>query len=109
MGVLSRGELMPTVMDDPMTDRESKKTTMPVRLGTEALEAAKIAASLKGMSLAEYATEVLREVANRDIDQWSETRAEKSKAAKGVSPDKGKTGYPKQGKARPASEEVGEK
>jgi hypothetical protein len=108
MGALSRGVLMPTVMDDQMTDRESKKTTMPVRLGTEALEAAKIAASLKGMSLTEYATEVLQEVANRDIDQWSETRAEKSKAARGSSPGKGKTGYPKQGKARPSNEEGGE-
>jgi hypothetical protein len=66
---------MGTLVDDPMT-KEPERKTMPVRLGHEAIEAAKIAGSLKGMSLAEYATEVLLEAANRDIDEWSKTRAQ---------------------------------
>jgi hypothetical protein len=66
---------MQTLVDDPMTEERERKT-MPVRLGHEAIEAAKIAGSLKGMSLAEYATEVLLEAANRDIDEWSKTRAQ---------------------------------
>jgi hypothetical protein len=66
---------MQTLVDDPMTEERERKT-MPVRLGYEAIEAAKIAGSLKGMSLAEYATQVLLEAANRDIDEWSKTRAQ---------------------------------
>src|SRR5262249_10749914 len=73
MATASRGEPMATVADDVMTERERK--TMPVRLGHEAIEAAKIAGSLKGMSLAEYATAVLPQPANRDIDQWTQARA----------------------------------
>jgi hypothetical protein len=65
---------MNITMERPMTDRERK--TMPVRLGLEAIEAAKIAGSLKGMSLAEYATAVLLERANRDIDEFSEARTQ---------------------------------
>jgi hypothetical protein len=65
---------MATAMSDVMAEKERK--TMPVRLGLEAIEAAKIAGSLRGMSLAEYATVVLLEAANRDIDQWSQTRVQ---------------------------------
>lgn len=65
---------MAVAMEDVMADPERK--TMPVRLGHEAIEAAKIAASLKGMSLAEYATAVLLEMANRDIDEWTKARAQ---------------------------------
>jgi hypothetical protein len=63
---------MTTAMDDVMAEPERK--TMPVRLGLDAIEAGKIAASLKGMSLAEYATAVLRETANREIDDWTKAR-----------------------------------
>jgi predicted DNA binding CopG/RHH family protein len=64
---------MSTVLEvEPMPKRE----TMPVRLGTEAMETAKIAASLKGMSLSEYATHVLLESANRDIDEFSKARVQ---------------------------------
>jgi hypothetical protein len=55
---------------------------MPVRLGTEAIEAAKIAASLKGMTMSDYATAVLLEAANRDIDEWSKARVQ-AKTRKG--------------------------
>jgi hypothetical protein len=65
--------VMITTMEEPMTEPERK--TMPVRLGLEAIEAAKIAGSLKGLSLAEYATAVLLERANRDIDEFSQARA----------------------------------
>jgi len=67
---------MITTMEAPMV--ESERKTMPVRLGHEAIEAAKIAGSLKGMSLAEYATAVLLEKANRDIDEFSQARAQLS-------------------------------
>jgi hypothetical protein len=67
---------MSTVMDVLMKDPQSKKPMMPVRLGAEALEVAKKAASLQGMSLAEYATAVLLEAANRDLDRWSAARAQ---------------------------------
>ncbi len=69
---------MTTVLDEVMTEPERK--TMPVRLGHEAIEAGKIAASLKKMSLAEYATAVLLDAANRDIDEWTKTRTRDSGA-----------------------------
>jgi hypothetical protein len=74
MSIVSREDLMATVADDVMAEQERK--TMPVRLGFEAIEAGKIAASIKGMSLAEYATAVLTEAANRDIDEWTMARAQ---------------------------------
>jgi hypothetical protein len=64
--------LMETMTDEMMADQERR--TMPVRLGHKAIEAAKIAGSLRGMSLAEYATTVLLEAANRDIDAYSKAR-----------------------------------
>jgi hypothetical protein len=75
---------MATVADDVMTERERR--TMPVRLGLEAIEAAKIAGSLRGMSLAEYATAALLEAANRDIDRWTHARVQ---AAAGKGKPKG--------------------
>lgn len=69
------------LMDGVMTEPERARQSMPVRLGFEAIEAGKIAASLKGMSLAEYATEVLAEAAERDIDEWTKARAARRKGA----------------------------
>jgi hypothetical protein len=71
------------LMDDVMAEPERR--TMPVRLGHEAIEAAKIAASLKGMSLAEYATTVLLEMSNRDIDEWARARQQGQAKRKGGS------------------------
>jgi hypothetical protein len=51
----------------------------PVRLGIEAIEAANIAASLKGMTLTEYATQVLLETANRDIDEFVASKSMEQK------------------------------
>jgi hypothetical protein len=51
------------------TMAESERRSMPIRLGTEALEAAKIAAAYKGMTLSDYATRVLHEAALRDIEE----------------------------------------
>lgn len=47
---------------------------MPVRLGNEAIEAAKKAAGLNGETLTSYATRVLLEAANRDIDKFVRER-----------------------------------
>ena len=71
---------MTTMMGDVMSEKDRK--TMPVRLGHEAIEAAKIAGSLRGMSLAEYATIVLLESANRDIDEWTKARNQAGQASR---------------------------
>lgn len=70
---------MGTVLEaEPMAKRQitQKQETMPMRLGIEAMEVAKIAASLKGLSLVQYATQVLFESANRDIDEFSKARVQ---------------------------------
>ena len=69
-----------TVLEgNTMVDHE-KKSTMPIRLTLEALDAARIAASLKGMSVLDYASEILLERATQESDQWSLARAEASRA-----------------------------
>jgi len=68
-------ETVPAILEDEMTRRD----TMPVRLGPEAIEAAKKAASLKGMTLTDYATAVLLESANRDLDEFAKSRVKASK------------------------------
>jgi hypothetical protein len=70
---------MATVLDDVMAESERKPTT-PVRLEHDAIETAKVAASLKGMTLMEYASAVLLEVANRDIDEYAKARSERAMA-----------------------------
>jgi hypothetical protein len=52
---------------------------MPVRLGKEAIAAAKKAAALKGKSLTDYATAVLLAAANRDIDAFVREQTSKAK------------------------------
>ena len=56
------------VMGSPMA-KERKSNNMPVRLNDEALRWARIAASYKGLSLAEYASQVLAEVGKRDVEE----------------------------------------
>jgi hypothetical protein len=56
-----------------MAKQEPK--TMPIRLSMEAVEAVRIAAPIKGMTLSEYASAVLVEIANRDIDAYAKARA----------------------------------
>lgn len=47
---------------------------MAVKLTIEAIEAAKIAAAFKGMTLMDYASAVLIQAANRDIEEGYRTR-----------------------------------
>jgi hypothetical protein len=54
----------------------TKKETAPVRLNVEAIEEAKVAAATKGLSLVEYASEILLAAARRDNDEWSKARAQ---------------------------------
>ena len=49
---------------------------MPVRIGVDALEAAKIAAAYKGLSVVEYITQNILAVANRDIEEGHRSRTE---------------------------------
>ncbi len=51
------------------------RKTMALKLTIEAIEAAKIAAAFKGLTLLEYASGVLLEAANRDIDESYKRRA----------------------------------
>ena len=64
---------MSTALDLPMADREHK--TMSIRIGVEALEAAKIAAAFKGMTVMDYVTRLVLEAANRDIEEGYRARA----------------------------------
>jgi hypothetical protein len=60
----------------------TKRNDMPVRLGTEAIQAARKAAALKGLTLGEYATTVLLEAANRDLDEFAAGRVQAKKPSK---------------------------
>jgi hypothetical protein len=46
-----------------------KRSNMPVRIDEETLKWARIAASYKGLSVAEYVSRALLEVARRDIHE----------------------------------------
>ena len=62
-------------MRQPMAEPNPKeRRTMPIRLDVEAIEAAKIAAAFKGMSVMDYASRILLEQANRDIEEGYRNR-----------------------------------
>lgn len=64
--------IMDTVLELPvMTERERR--TMPIRIDVAALEAAKIAAAYKGISVMEYASQILLDAAKRDIEEGHRT------------------------------------
>jgi hypothetical protein len=67
----------------------AKKETVPVRLNLDAVEEAKVAAATKGLSLVEYASEILLAAARRDNDEWSKARAQ---GIARKSPRRGKAG-----------------
>jgi hypothetical protein len=71
----------------PMAKANKKDETMSVKLSTRALAVARIAAATRGESLAEYASRILIEAANRDLDAFNATRA--AEAAKPRPPKKG--------------------
>ena len=52
-----------------LTMTESERRTMPIRIDVRALEAAKIAAAFKGISVMEYASDILLAAAERDIEE----------------------------------------
>ncbi len=59
-----------------------ERKAMAVKLTIESIEAAKIAAAFKGMNLMEYASAVLLEQANRDIEEGYRDRSGEPKAPK---------------------------
>ena len=69
---------MTLLAENPMAP---ERKNMPVRLNEEALKWARIAASYRGISLAEYASQALIEVAKRDVEQGHAaiTKVEKPK------------------------------
>jgi uncharacterized protein (DUF1778 family) len=78
--VVSRDEVT-TLLPTP-EDIMAKKETMPVRLADDAIQIAKKAASLKGMTLSDYASEALLAIANRDIDNFAKERVKASQKPK---------------------------
>ncbi len=57
-----------------------QRNAMAVKLTVEAIKAAKIAAAFKGMTVMEYASQVLLQAANRDIEEGYCQRASGSPA-----------------------------
>jgi hypothetical protein len=53
------------LLDRPMT----KRTDVPVKVDEEVIRKARIAASYKGVTLAEYLSEALRPIVDRDIEE----------------------------------------
>jgi hypothetical protein len=56
------------------TAQMNDKKSMPIRIGLEALDAAKIAAAYKGVSVMEYVTDVLPKAADHDIEKGHRSR-----------------------------------
>jgi hypothetical protein len=59
------------VLERPMTQKARRG--MPIRIEEKALEAARIAASYKGMTVMDYASKVLLDQALRDIEEGHRT------------------------------------
>lgn len=66
---------MSAVLELKMANQGSERRTMPIRIDLRALEAAKIAAAFRGISVMEYASQVLLEAAERDIEQSYRARS----------------------------------
>ena len=60
----------------------AERKAMAVKLTIESIEAAKIAAAFKGMNLMEYASAVLLERANQDIEEGYRDRSSETKPPK---------------------------
>lgn len=79
---------MTLVAERPMAKDKDRKNT-PVRIDDEALRLARIAASYKGMNLAEYVSAALLDAARRDIERGHAElagEAAKKKGPEGGSP-----------------------
>lgn len=53
----------------------AKRNDASVKIDVEAIAIAKIAAGIKGMHLVEYLSELVKEHATREVDEWSAVRA----------------------------------
>jgi predicted HicB family RNase H-like nuclease len=76
------------VQEQPVARKKSsfdpgKRTDTTVKLDKEVAEDAKIAASYKGLSVAQYVTEVLRPIVARDIEEGHKRHEAAKKAARG--------------------------
>ncbi len=69
-----REAAMPAQMD---------QRTTSMRITVEAVEAAKIAAAYKGLSMMDYVAGIVLEAANRDIEEGHRTRSAPAKRRKG--------------------------
>lgn len=64
----------------------AKEEMMSVKLSSRSLEVARIAAATRGETLATYASRVLLEVGNRDIDDFNARRAAAAKPEEAKAP-----------------------
>ena len=64
---------MTLATETQMSDKDQKTTSM--RIGIEVVEAAKIAAAFKGVTMMEYVSKVVLEAANRDIEEGYKSRS----------------------------------
>lgn len=69
---------MTTLLDAPMT----KRNDTTAKIDADVLADARTAASYRRMTLAEYLSEVVREAADRDIEQYHALRSKPPKPKK---------------------------
>jgi hypothetical protein len=63
-----------------------RKITVPLRVTPESVQIAKKAAALKEMTLTDYASAALINVANHDIDEFAKAQVKASRKTKGEKP-----------------------
>ena len=64
---------MAVATESQMSDKDQKTTSM--RIGVDVVEAAKIAAAFKGVTMMEYVSQIVLEAANRDIEEGYRSRS----------------------------------
>jgi hypothetical protein len=64
---------MAIATESQMSDKDQKTTSM--RIGVDVVEAAKIAAAFKGVTMMEYVSRIVLEAANRDIEDGYRSRS----------------------------------
>lgn len=68
---------MTIAVESQMAEKEQKATS--IRIATDAVDAAKIAAAYKGLTVMDYVSDLVREAANRDIEEGHRSRSSPAK------------------------------
>jgi cation transport regulator ChaC len=64
----------------------AKRNDVSVKMDAKVVEDCRLAATYKGMSLAEYLSETMRAIANRDIEEEHARRVQRTQPPKGKGP-----------------------